>query len=89
MLMAKAVDLLVIENVTKKFDGRVVLDNISATITSGQILGLIGKSAAGKSVLLHMLRGTEEYRPDSGRVLYHVCVCPKCEIGRASCRERV
>jgi len=78
MLMAKAVDLLVIENVTKKFDGRVVLDNISATITSGQILGLIGKSAAGKSVLLHMLRGTEEYRPDSGHVLYHVCVCPKC-----------
>ncbi len=76
--MAKTVDLLVIENVTKKFNDRVVLDNISATITTGSILGLIGKSAAGKSVLIHMLRGSEEYRPDSGRVLYNVNVCPKC-----------
>ncbi|NLU46115.1 MAG: methyl coenzyme M reductase system, component A2 [Euryarchaeota archaeon] len=76
--MAKAVDLLVIEDVTKKFNGRTVLKNISATLKTGGILGLIGKSAAGKSVLIHMLRGTEEYRPDSGRVLYNVNVCPKC-----------
>lgn len=76
--MVKTVDLLIIENVTKKFDGRTVLNNVSATITTSSILGLIGKSAAGKSVLIYMLRGTEEYKPDSGRVLYNVNVCPKC-----------
>lgn len=74
----KTVDLLKIENVSKKFDGRTVLNNVSATIGTGKILGLIGKSAAGKSVLIHMIRGTEEYEPDSGRILYHVNVCSKC-----------
>lgn len=71
-MVHESVDLLRIENVTKEFEGRIVLDNISATLSTGKILGLIGKSAAGKSVLIHMIRGTEEYRPDNGRVLYHV-----------------
>ncbi len=72
------IDILTIENVTKKFDGRVVLNNVSAKLTTGHIIGLIGKSAAGKSVLIHMLRGNEEYAPDSGRVIYHLNRCPKC-----------
>ncbi len=76
--MAKAVDLLIVEDVTKIFDGRTVLKNVSAKLRTGEILGLIGKSAAGKSVLIHMLRGTEEYRPDSGRVLYNINLCRKC-----------
>ena len=57
----KSVDLLRIENVSKKFEGRTVLNNVSATLSTGKILGLIGKSAAGKSVLIHMIRGTQEY----------------------------
>ncbi len=76
--MTKSVELITIEHVTKKFNGNTVLDDFSATVKTGQIIGLIGKSAAGKSVLLHMLRGSEEYRPDSGRVLYHVNCCCKC-----------
>ena len=77
--MAKdSVDLLTIENVSKSFNGRCVLKNISAKLTTGKILGLVGKSAAGKSVLIHMLRGSEEYAPDKGRVLYHVNHCKKC-----------
>ena len=74
----KSVDLLRIENVSKKFEGRTVLNNISATLSTGKILGLIGKSAAGKSVLIHMIRGTQEYAPDEGKVLYHVNRCKKC-----------
>ncbi len=72
------VELLKLENVTKSFDGKVVLDNISVTLRTGEVLGLIGKSAAGKSVLIHMIRGSEGYKPDSGRILYHVDRCPKC-----------
>ena len=73
-----SVELLKIENVTKKFEGRTVLNNVSATLSTGKILGLIGKSAAGKSVLIHMIRGTQEYAPDEGRVLYHVNRCTSC-----------
>ena len=73
-----SVELLKIENVTKRFEGRTVLNNVSATLSTGKILGLIGKSAAGKSVLIHMIRGTQEYAPDGGRVLYHVNRCKKC-----------
>ena len=73
-----SVELLKIENVTKRFEGRTVLNNVSATLSTGKILGLIGKSAAGKSVLIHMIRGTQEYAPDEGRVLYHVNRCKKC-----------
>ena len=74
----ESVDLLVIENVSKSFDGRCVLKDVSAKLSTGKILGLIGKSAAGKSVLIHMLRGSEEYAPDSGRVIYNVNRCKKC-----------
>ncbi len=80
------IELLKLENVTKKFEGRVVLDNISFTLKTGEILGLIGKSASGKSVLMHMIRGAEEYRPDSGKVLYHVNLCTECD-GVASPEE--
>ena len=74
----KSVELLKIENVSKKFEGRTVLSNINATLSTGKILGLIGKSAAGKSVLIHMIRGTQEYAPDEGKVLYHINRCEKC-----------
>ena len=77
-MASDSIDLLTIENVSKSFGGRCVLNNVSAKLTTGKILGLIGKSAAGKSVLIHMLRGSEEYAPDSGRVIYHVNHCTKC-----------
>ncbi|MCL2295983.1 MAG: methyl coenzyme M reductase system, component A2 [Methanomassiliicoccaceae archaeon] len=76
--MDESVDLLTIENVTKSFNGRTVLKNVSAKISAGKVLGLVGKSAAGKSVLIHMIRGSEGYGPDSGRLLFHVNHCPKC-----------
>ena len=74
----ESTELLVIEHVSKSFDGRCVLDDFSATLTTGKILGLIGKSAAGKSVLIHLLRGSEEYAPDKGKVIYNVNRCCKC-----------
>jgi len=76
--MDESIDLLTIENVTKAFNGKTVLKNVSVKISTGKVLGLIGKSAAGKSVLIHMIRGSEGYGPDSGRLLYHVNHCPKC-----------
>lgn len=67
-----------VKNVTKKFDNTKVLNNISLNIEEGEVLGILGRSGSGKSVLLNMLRGIEEYKPDEGEVVYHVSVCPKC-----------
>lgn len=78
LMAQQSVDLLKIENVSKVYDGRTVLNDITATLSTGKILGLIGKSAAGKSVLIHMIRGSDDYAPDKGRVLYHVNICTKC-----------
>ncbi|MDD1766963.1 MAG: ATP-binding cassette domain-containing protein, partial [Methanomassiliicoccales archaeon] len=67
-----------IDNVTKKFNGAAVLRDVSAVIHPGEVLGLIGRSGSGKSVLINMLRGSLDYRPDSGSVVYRVNYCPAC-----------
>ena len=48
-MASDSIDLLTIENVSKSFGGRCVLNNVSAKLTTGKILGLIGKSAAGNA----------------------------------------
>ena len=48
---------LKIENLTKKFDDYVVLDNVSSSIEKGSIYGLIGTNGAGKSTLLNLISG--------------------------------
>ncbi|NQE46253.1 Trehalose/maltose import ATP-binding protein MalK [ANME-1 cluster archaeon GoMg2] len=68
-----------IRDICKEFDGKEVLKNVSVDIREGEPLGLLGKSGAGKSILLHMLRGTEEYAPTSGEMIFRVAVCPSCE----------
>ncbi|MGI6472227.1 MAG: methyl coenzyme M reductase system, component A2 [Candidatus Methanomethylophilaceae archaeon] len=78
-MVKESVDFIIIENVTKKFGEKTVLDGVSATIQTGKSLGLIGKSAAGKSVLIMMLRGSGDYAPTTGRVIYRVNRCVECE----------
>ncbi|HUV02749.1 MAG TPA: methyl coenzyme M reductase system, component A2 [Desulfobacteria bacterium] len=65
-----------ISGVSKEFDGKQVLKNVNVVINEGESLGLLGRSGSGKSVLLHMLRGTEDYAPTSGEVIFRVAVCP-------------
>lgn len=53
-------------NVTKSFDGRVLLDDLSLSVPSGAIVGIVGGNGAGKSTLFRMISGTEQ--PDSGSI---------------------
>ena len=71
--------LLEVKNVSKKFGDNEVLKNINFTLNEGEVLGILGRSGAGKSVLLHMLRGMEGYEPTEGNVIYHVAKCSKCD----------
>ena len=71
-------NFITLKNITKSFDDNTVLKDINLTIDEGETLGILGRSGSGKSVLINMLRGTLDYKPDSGKVLVNVAVCPNC-----------
>lgn len=58
---------LVLENVTKKYKDKTAIQNITAELYSGQLIGLIGKNGAGKTTLLKLL--STIMKPTSGRIL--------------------
>lgn len=68
-----------------EFDGTRVLQDISFQLNEGEIVGIIGRSGAGKSVLMHLLRGIET-PPSKGSVVYHMAVCPSCEYADVQSR---
>jgi len=51
--------IIKIENLTKYYDGRRVLDNINLEIPRGCIYGLLGRNGAGKTTIIRMLLGLE------------------------------
>ncbi|MBY6187086.1 energy-dependent translational throttle protein EttA [Marinobacter hydrocarbonoclasticus] len=59
--------VLEINNLTKSYDGRVLIDDLSFTLPKGAIVGIIGPNGAGKSTLFRMLSGQET--PDSGDIV--------------------
>jgi len=70
--------LITVDNICMDFDGTHALKNISFEIHEGEILGIIGRSGAGKTVLMHLMRGVEQ-PPTSGKIIYHVSACPSCD----------
>lgn len=54
------------KNVSKAFNDRLLMDNLSFSIPPGAIVGIIGPNGAGKSTLFKMITGAEQ--PDSGEV---------------------
>jgi methyl coenzyme M reductase system subunit A2 len=59
------------------FDGTRVLNKVSFDIPEGDVIGVIGRSGAGKSVLMHLLRGVEQ-PPTRGSIVYYISACNKC-----------
>lgn len=55
-----------INGVSKSFGDRLLIDDFSANIPKGAIVGIIGGNGAGKSTLFRMMTGQEQ--PDSGTV---------------------
>lgn len=60
--------LLECKNVTKKFDKKVVLDNINLKIEKGKIYGLLGKNGVGKSTLIKLIN--DLLTLDEGEILF-------------------
>ena len=59
-------ELLRTEGITKSFENRMVLRNISIHLEEGELISLLGLSGSGKTTLLNILSGL--IRPDSGKV---------------------
>ncbi|MBP2848548.1 energy-dependent translational throttle protein EttA [Dickeya oryzae] len=58
--------VLDVQNLTKSYGDRVLIDNLSFSIPKGAIVGIIGPNGAGKSTLFRMLSAQEQ--PDSGSI---------------------
>ena len=58
--------VLMLEGVTKSFDGANVLNRVDLLVTHGERIALTGPNGAGKSLLLKIALGAEQ--PDSGYV---------------------
>ena len=59
--------MICIQNISKSFSDRLILDNISFTINKGEKIAIIGESGIGKSVLLKCIIGL--LAPDDGNIL--------------------
>ena len=60
--------MIEVKNIIKSFEGRTVLNNISAVFETGKTNLIIGRSGSGKTVLIKNIIGL--MKPDSGEILY-------------------
>jgi len=59
-------NLLNLESVSKAFDIRALLDNVSLGVNEAERIGVVGRNGGGKSTLLKVMAGIEP--PDEGRI---------------------
>ncbi len=59
--------MIKVENVSKTYDNKKILNNISFEVKAGETLAVVGVSGAGKSTILKIISGLIE--PDSGKVI--------------------
>ena len=55
------------KNLTKKYQGKAVVDQLNITLKPGEILGLLGPNGAGKTTFFYMIAGL--IKSDSGKIL--------------------
>lgn len=61
-------NVLVVENLTKKFGKFTAVDDISFLVSEGEIMGLLGPNGAGKTTTIQMLLGV--LTPTEGEIIY-------------------
>mgnify|MGYP001812434002 CR=1 FL=1 len=61
--------LLSVQGVSKRFGGVQAINQVSFSVTSGEILGLIGPNGAGKTTIFNLITGA--IPPDEGNILFN------------------
>lgn len=67
-LLISKMNLLSVENISKAFGERIILENISFGINKDQKIAFIAKNGTGKTTLLNIIAGKD--LPDSGQVVF-------------------
>ena len=71
-------ELIRLENVSKSYDGELILDDLSLTIHENEFVTLLGPSGCGKTTTLRIIGGFE--KPDKGQVFFDgmdiTCLAP-------------
>ena len=63
-------NLLRIENLSLRRDGRDILRQVSLSVQPGRVHGLLGPNGSGKSSLASTLMGCHGYAPDAGQITF-------------------
>lgn len=67
-MTAPAID---VSHLTKRFDGRAVVDNVSLQVATGEIAGFLGPNGSGKTTTIRLICGLLTPDEGSGTVLGH------------------
>ena len=63
---ARPMNVIEVTNLTKRYDGRPVVDGISFSVEEGEIFGILGPNGAGKTTTVETIAGLRD--PDAGTV---------------------
>ncbi len=66
-------DVITFKNVSKSFDDKLLIDNLSFKLPPGGIIGVIGANGAGKTTLFRLI--TKEEEPNNGEISIGDTVC--------------
>nr|WDA99086.1 sulfate ABC transporter protein [Gronococcus sybilensis] len=76
---------MVLDEISKFYSNRVIVNTISLSIKQGEIVGLLGPNGAGKTTIFSLLTGLD--KPDHGRVwvnsidISNTSVCSRARLG--------
>ena len=73
--------ILTMENISKIYNGKTILDNVSLTIEDNDRIGLVGINGCGKSTLLKIITGKEEYETQPEPNVPHLAVTRASTVG--------
>ena len=71
--------MLEINNITKSYNKKEVLNIPSLKIDKGELIGIVGNNGAGKSTMLKVIAGV--MKPTKGKVTVNGNICPMIELG--------
>lgn len=69
---------IVLQDVTRSFNHRMTINNVSLTVQQGELFGLLGPSGSGKTTLIKLMTGIDQ--ADSGWAAMFGVTLPKLEM---------